>query len=99
MPAEQPLAHHIPQRQTPAKSVKMEEIIHRRHRNLKRISITKKQQNVYHLSNDTDLVFHCNRVPGHVNALDWAEGGKGLSDGVFTKLIVYGANIHPTHDG
>lgn len=48
---------------------------------------------------NTDLVFHCNRIPRHVYALDWAEGGKGLSDGVLTKLIVYGAHIHPTHDG
>lgn len=44
-------------------------------------------------------MFHCDRIPRHVNALDGAEGGEGLSDGVLTKLIVYGAHIHPTHDG
>lgn len=49
--------------------------------------------------NDTDLVFHCYRIPRHVNALDGTKGGEGLSDGVFPKLIVYGAHIHPTHDG
>lgn len=47
----------------------------------------------------SDLVFHGNRVPRHVDALDGSEGSKGLSDGVLTQLIVYGAHIHPTHDG
>lgn len=48
--------------------------------------------------NYTDLVFHCNRIPRHVNALDWAKRGKGLSDGVLTQLVVDGAHVNSTHD-
>lgn len=48
--------------------------------------------------NDTNLMLHCNRIPRHVNALDRTEGGKGLSDGILSELIVYGAHVHPTHN-
>jgi len=46
-----------------------------------------------------DLVLHGDRVPGHVNAFDWSKGGKGLSDGVLTQLVVDGADVDSTHDG
>lgn len=44
-------------------------------------------------------MFHCNRVPGHVNALNGAEGCKGLADGVLAQLVVDGANVDAAHDG
>ena len=47
----------------------------------------------------SDLVFHGDRVPGHVDAFDWSEGCEGLSDGVFSQLVVDGAHINSTHDG
>lgn len=43
------------------------------------------------------LVFHCDRVPGHVDAFDWSEWDKGLPDGVLSQLIVDGAHVHSTH--
>ena len=46
-----------------------------------------------------DLVFHCDRVPGHVNAFDWSKRSEGLSDGVLSQLIVNGAHVNSTHDG
>lgn len=51
------------------------------------------------MGNHADLVLHCDGVPRHVNALDWAKGSKRLSDGVLSELVVYGAHIDPTHDG
>ena len=48
---------------------------------------------------NTDLVLHCNRVPGHVDTLDGSKWGKGLPDGVLPKLVVNGTNVHPAHDG
>lgn len=47
----------------------------------------------------SDLVFHGDRIPGHVDALDWSERGKGLSDGVLSQLIVNGTNVYAAHDG
>jgi len=47
----------------------------------------------------TNLVLHGNRVPGHINAFYRSKRGKGLANGVFTQLIVYGAHINATHDG
>lgn len=47
----------------------------------------------------SNLVFHGDRVPGHVDALDGPEGREGLPDGVLAKLIVDGAHVDATHDG
>lgn len=47
----------------------------------------------------SDLVFHGDRVPGHVNAFDWSKRSKGLSDGVLSQLVVDGADVNSTHDG
>lgn len=47
----------------------------------------------------SDLVFHGDRVPGHVDTFDWSKWGEGLSDGVLSQLIVDGANVNSTHDG
>lgn len=47
----------------------------------------------------TNLVFHRNRVPGHINAFYRSKRGKGLANGIFSQFIVYGAHIHTAHDG
>lgn len=47
----------------------------------------------------SDLVFHGDRIPGHVDAFDWSKRSKSLSDGVLSQLIVDGADVHATHDG
>lgn len=45
------------------------------------------------------LVFHGDRVPGHVDALDWAERRESLPDGVLAELVIDGAHIDAAHDG
>ncbi len=45
------------------------------------------------------LVFHGDRVPGHVDAFDRSKRSKGLSDGVLPQLVVDGADVNSTHDG
>lgn len=44
------------------------------------------------------LVFHGDRVPGHVDALDGTKGGKSLPNGVLAKLVIDGSHIDSTHD-
>lgn len=46
-----------------------------------------------------DLVFHGDRVPGHVDAFDRSKWSEGLSDGVLPQLVVDGADVNATHDG
>lgn len=45
------------------------------------------------------LVLHGDRIKGHVDAFDGPKGGKRLSDGVLSQLVVDGADVHSTHDG
>lgn len=45
------------------------------------------------------LVFHGDRVPGHIDALNGTKGGEGLPDGILPQLVINGAHIHTTHDG
>lgn len=45
------------------------------------------------------LVLHRDRVPRHVDALNRAKWGKGLSNGVLAKFIIDGTHIYTAHDG
>lgn len=47
----------------------------------------------------SDLVLHGDRIEGHVDAFDWSERSERLSDGVFSQLVIDGADVYSTHDG
>lgn len=45
-----------------------------------------------------NLVFHGDRVPGHVDAFDWSKRSEGLSDCVLPQLVVDRADVDSTHN-